>query len=120
MGTDKKYQTFLWSLIIRKVINKIFKMTKLMQWLTVFIIYGAVLGVALRNRLPMRLTEDLQFNLIALPIVLIILFGLYSVGVISYRVATFNGCENDATLLKQEIVEAKNDLFSKGFEFDLD
>lgn len=89
-----------------------------MQWLTVFIIYGVILGAALTDKLPMKVTDDTRYNLLKLPVVLVVIFGLYSIGVIACRVATFNDCEEDAKSLKQEIVEAREDLASKGFKFD--
>merc|ERR1712168_1728287 len=57
-------------------------------------------------------------HLYLFPIYLIIVFGLYSLSVIAYRVATFTDCTEDALELKRQIIEAKQDLLSKGFVFD--
>ncbi|XP_066910366.1 dolichol-phosphate mannosyltransferase subunit 3-like [Clytia hemisphaerica] len=93
-------------------------MTKLMQWLFLLSIYGIFYVTALTETLPLSLTENGKFVVAISPIILVGLFGIYSVFVILYRVATFNDCEKAAEELKKQIVEAKKDLSSKGLKFD--
>merc|ERR1711976_965218 len=57
------------------------------------------------------------FHVQFLPIYAVLLFGIYSVVVILYRVATFNDCPEAAEELRKQISQAKQELGAKGFEF---
>ena len=50
------------------------------------------------------------------PVLLVILFGVYSLVTLIYRVATFNDCEAAAKELQEEIAEAKKELKAKGVD----
>lgn len=93
-------------------------MTKLMQWLLVLCLYGSLYCAALAEVFPVKLTEKTRFGVLVSPIILVILFGVYSVVTILYRVATFNDCEEAAAELREEIKVAKAELSSKGIKFD--
>ncbi|XP_014773126.1 dolichol-phosphate mannosyltransferase subunit 3 [Octopus bimaculoides] len=54
-----------------------------------------------------------------MPLYLIISFACVSLGIIGYRVATFNDCINAASELKQQLKEARKDLEKRGFKFEL-
>ena len=51
------------------------------------------------------------------PLMIVVLFGFYSVLTIAYRVATFNDCEEASKELQKQIGEAREDLRRKGFNF---
>ncbi|XP_017888730.2 dolichol-phosphate mannosyltransferase subunit 3-like, partial [Ceratina calcarata] len=57
---------------------------------------------------------ELKRVILLLPLIVVLLFGLYSAIIILYRVFTFNNCENAAVELQEQIEEAKRDLQSKG------
>ena len=86
-------------------------MTKLQQWLALLSCLGLAWGTALLT-LP-RHTPALLLS----PLLLLIIFALYSVTTIIYRVATFNDCEVAAREIQTQIKEAKEDLKSRGFDF---
>merc|ERR1712142_598075 len=101
-----------------KCLIKIPRMTKLMQWLLVACIYGSLYCAVLGDVLPVQLTHNARMGVVISPVILVILFGVYSVVTILYRVATFNDCEDAAAELKEQIRMAKEDLTSKGMKFD--
>lgn len=88
-------------------------MTKLMQWLTLLLVIAVIWGAAYTNALQPFRTEILWT-----PVMMVVLFGLYSVVTIAYRVATFNDCEEASKELQRQIGEAREDLRSKGFNFE--
>lgn len=90
-------------------------MTKLLEWISVlsavFAVWYSLVGGYIKHS-----AIDNNMNLILVsPILFVILFGLYAVTVVLYRVFTFNNCEVAAKELQAEIVEAKKDLLDKGF-----
>lgn len=90
------------------------KMTKLLEWISVlsafFAIWYSFVGGFVQHPLI-----DKWMNIIMIsPIILVILFGIYAVTVVLYRVFTFNDCEDAAKELQAEILEAKKDLKEKG------
>ncbi|XP_071477293.1 dolichol-phosphate mannosyltransferase subunit 3-like [Diadema antillarum] len=91
--------------------------TKLVQWLTVFVLLASSWSAIVFNLLPMKVDERLREVVWPFPVYLLVAFGCYSVGTIGYRVATFNDCHEAADSLKKEILEARKDLTSKGFKF---
>ncbi|XP_065067072.1 dolichol-phosphate mannosyltransferase subunit 3-like [Rhopilema esculentum] len=93
-------------------------MTKLQEWVFALTLYAILYFLALKNALPFDVSETTKFAIQLSPIILIGLFGVYSVLVIAYRVATFNDCNDAAEELKQQIKEARKDLTAKGFKFD--
>jgi len=93
-------------------------MTKLMQWLLVLMVYGSLYCAVLGDVIHLDLTQNTRLGVAVSPIILIILFGVYSVVTILYRVATFNDCEDAAAELKEQIKMARDDLTAKGMKFD--
>lgn len=50
-------------------------------------------------------------------LVYVLFLGLSGLGKVFYSALKFNDCEEDAISLKQEIIEAKKDLATRGFKF---
>ncbi|XP_057313396.1 dolichol-phosphate mannosyltransferase subunit 3-like [Hydractinia symbiolongicarpus] len=94
-------------------------MTKLMQWVTITLLYGCFYFTALFSDTfsPFH-SKEFRMVIMLSPVILIGLFGVYSVITIAYRVATFNDCTEAAEELREEILEAKKDLTSKGMKFE--
>ncbi|XP_052072649.1 dolichol-phosphate mannosyltransferase subunit 3-like [Mytilus californianus] len=92
---------------------------KLFQWLFGV---GAFLSVWLAVVLEyVGIQSSSSFKslfILPLPLIVLVLFAIYSLGVIIYRVAIFNNCEEASEELKTQIEEAKADLQKKGFKFD--
>uniref|UniRef100_A0A6M2E2D9 Dolichol-phosphate mannosyltransferase subunit 3 n=1 Tax=Amblyomma tuberculatum TaxID=48802 RepID=A0A6M2E2D9_9ACAR len=88
-------------------------MTKLMQWLLGLSIFVAVWGALLSQRMGAADT-----HIWLLPVYTCVVFGVYATSVVIYRVLTFNNCEEAATELKKQIVEAREDLKKRGYKFD--
>jgi dolichyl-phosphate mannosyltransferase polypeptide 3 len=91
-------------------------MTKLVEWLTGLVVVAAVWLALLSGQFGDL--EGKKSLVLYSPLLALITFGLYSVAVIVYRVATFNDCEEAAAELQKHISEAREDLRSKGFKFD--
>ncbi|XP_026314087.1 dolichol-phosphate mannosyltransferase subunit 3 [Hyposmocoma kahamanoa] len=91
-------------------------MTKLLEWISVasavFAVWYSLIGGYVKNPL---IDKYMNFIIVS-PILLVMLFGLYAVTVILYRVFTFNNCEEAAKELQEEIIEAKKDLLAKGIK----
>ena len=99
-------------------------MTKLMEWLAgLAIIIGLWLGI-LFERMNSSNAESVlnikpyPYVVLLWPIGLVAAFGIYSVMVIAKRVHDFNDCQDAAAELRQQILEAKADLKSKGLDCD--
>lgn len=92
-------------------------MTKLLEWISVtsavFAVWYSLVGGYVKHK---YIEENMTFILIS-PIIFVILFGLYAVTVVLYRVFTFNNCESAAKELQAEILEAKRDLHNKGLRW---
>ena len=92
---------------------------KLFQWL---LGVGAILSVWLAVVLEyININSSDSFKtlfILPLPIILLVIFAIYSLAVIIYRVSIFNNCEEASEELKKQIEEAKVDLKKKGFKFD--
>lgn len=89
-------------------------MTKLLEWISVlsavFAVWYSLVGGYVKHP-----AIDRNMNLIRVyPILFVIMFGLYAVIVVLYRVFTFNNCEKASMELQAEIIEAKKDLQDKG------
>lgn len=91
-------------------------MTKLLEWISVasavFAVWYSLIGGYVKHPL---IDKYMNFIIVS-PILLVMLFGLYAVTVILYRVFTFNNCEEAAKELQEEIIEAKKDLLAKGIK----
>ncbi|XP_030026560.2 dolichol-phosphate mannosyltransferase subunit 3 [Manduca sexta] len=92
-------------------------MTKLLEWISVisavFAVWYSLIGGYVRH----PLIEKYMNIILVSPILFVILFGLYAVTVVLFRVFTFNNCEQAAKELQQEIIEAKKDLHDKGLRW---
>ena len=92
-------------------------MTKLLEWISVtsavFAVWYSLVGGYVKHKL---IEENINLIIIS-PIIFVILFGLYAVTVVLYRVFTFNNCEDAAKELQAEILEAKKDLHDKGLRW---
>ncbi|XP_075241623.1 dolichol-phosphate mannosyltransferase subunit 3-like [Convolutriloba macropyga] len=100
-------------------------MTKLMQWFLT-LVAGVSVWILLLTMLPTDIVYSSSASTIDsiislcirfLPIVAIVLFGLYSLAVIGYRVASFNDCQKESDALKLEVEAAKKSLLAKGYKF---
>ena len=105
-------------------------MTKLLEWLSVAVVMGIVWVGAYTDKLLPQYKGEILWS----PVVFVLLFGLFSVLTIAYRlvikclccnfihlpfrVATFNDCEEASKELQRQIGEAREDLRSKGFNFE--
>jgi len=89
-------------------------MTKLLEWLTAGVLLVSVWISILTGKLLPILARDNFYTVLATPVFLVGLFGIYALAVLVYRVATFNDCEAAAKELRLEIEEAKKDLKGKG------
>ncbi|XP_049765689.1 dolichol-phosphate mannosyltransferase subunit 3 isoform X1 [Schistocerca cancellata] len=96
------------------------KMTKLMEWLLGVSLFASIWIALVTRQVHSRLLDEWMFLIKPLPLIVLILFGLYSIAVILWRVYNFNNCEDAAKELQMEIQEAKDDLKKKGFVFDSD
>jgi len=94
--------------------NTVKIMTKLMQWLTLLLAIAVMWMAAYTNTLIPQFRTEILWT----PVMMVVLFGLYSVFTIAYRVATFNDCEDASKELQRQIGEAREDLRSKGFNFE--
>ena len=89
-------------------------MTKLLEWLTAGILFVSLWLSILTGKLYPILAKDNFYIVLATPVILVGLFGIFLGIFLVYRVATFNDCEAAAKELRLEIEEAKKDLKSKG------
>ncbi|XP_015374166.1 PREDICTED: dolichol-phosphate mannosyltransferase subunit 3 [Diuraphis noxia] len=93
-------------------------MKKLTQWVVGVNILSILWLTLLFNQYDSKVSKERFFIIQFLPIILLILFGVFALAVILYRVATFNDCKSAAEDLQAEIKEAKIALQQKGFKFD--
>ncbi|XP_045501290.1 uncharacterized protein LOC123698615 [Colias croceus] len=92
-------------------------MTKLLEWISAISAFFAVWYSLIGGYVKHPLIEA-NMNLILLsPIWLIIVFGLYALTVVLYRVFTFNNCEAAFLELQRQIKEANKDLVAKGLKW---
>nr|CAD7459203.1 unnamed protein product [Timema tahoe] len=89
-------------------------MTKLMEWIFGAILFLGVWAALLTFHLNSGFLKDYSDVIIPFPLIVL----LYAATVILWRVFTFNDCEDAAKELQQQIIEAKEDLQSKGFLFE--
>lgn len=93
-------------------------MTKLMEWLVgaavILIPWASVVTKTIQN----EFTDTHFLSILLLPLVMVALFGLVSVGIIAYRVYNFNDCVEAADELKKQIQEAQEDLKKRGLKMD--
>lgn len=92
-------------------------MTKLLEWISVLSAFFAVWYSLVGGYVKHPLIDKNMTLIVVSPVVLLVLFGLYAVTIVLYRVLTFNNCEKAAKELQAEIVEAKNELKEKGLRW---
>ncbi|XP_035446824.1 dolichol-phosphate mannosyltransferase subunit 3 [Spodoptera frugiperda] len=92
-------------------------MTKLLEWVSVLSAFVAVWYSLVAGYVKHPMIEKNMTLVIVSPLIFVILFGLYAVSVILYRVFTFNNCEDAAKELQEEIKEARRDLQEKGLRW---
>lgn len=66
---------------------------------------------------PDVIQSNYYFHVQYLPIYVLLVFGLTSVAIILYRVATFNNCIEANNELMEQIQQAKAELANLGFQF---
>jgi len=92
-------------------------MTKLVEWLVLLVVFASIWVAYF---LPIELLKDSDPEVKSFvfwsPLIFVVAFGLISVFIIAYRVATFNDCKEAAAELKRQIEEARADLLSKGLK----
>lgn len=93
------------------------KMTKLLEWLFGISVFLGIWCALISRQIQTQLLEEWMYIIIPLPLLLMIIFGLYSATVVLWRVYTFNNCEEAAKELQKEIQQAKADLQQKGIKF---
>ncbi|XP_026811656.1 dolichol-phosphate mannosyltransferase subunit 3 [Rhopalosiphum maidis] len=93
-------------------------MKKLTQWVVGVNILSILWLSLLFNQYDSKISKEYFLVIQFLPIILLICFGVFSLAVILYRVATFNDCKLAAEDLQAEIKEARIALRQKGFKFD--
>nr|BAN21282.1 unkown protein [Riptortus pedestris] len=93
-------------------------MTKLAEWLTGITLYlGIWISLLSRTKQNDALSERWNNIILFLPFITLLVFGIYSLSIILWRVYNFNDCPEAAKELQEQIIEAKNDLKSKGLKF---
>ncbi|XP_021194249.2 dolichol-phosphate mannosyltransferase subunit 3 [Helicoverpa armigera] len=92
-------------------------MTKLLEWISVLSAFFAVWYSLVGGYVKHPMIEKNMMLILVSPIIFVILFGLYAITVILYRVFTFNNCEEAAKELQEEIKEARRDLLDKGLKW---
>ncbi|XP_021928448.1 dolichol-phosphate mannosyltransferase subunit 3 [Zootermopsis nevadensis] len=92
-------------------------MTKLIEWLFGMGIFLGIWGALISRQIKVHLLEEWMSVIVPLPLILVTLFGVYSVIVVLWRVYTFNNCDEAAKELQKEIQQAKADLRQKGISF---
>ncbi|KAH9638288.1 hypothetical protein HF086_003086 [Spodoptera exigua] len=92
-------------------------MTKLLEWVSVLSAFVAVWYSLVAGYVKHPMIEKNMTLILVSPVIFVLLFGLYAVTVILYRVFTFNNCEEAAKELQEEIKEARRDLQEKGLRW---
>lgn len=78
-----------------------------------FAVWYSLIGGYVKH--PM-IEENMRLIIVS-PVIFVILFGLYAVTVVLFRVFTFNNCEDAAKELQAEILQAKKDLHNRGLRW---
>jgi len=87
-----------------------------MDWISCLVVLLSVWCTVVFE-LVQGIPHSIYNAVLVFPLVMIILFGLYSVLIITYRVITFNNCVEAAEELKDQIKQAKLDLTNQGMVF---
>ncbi|EDW97241.1 dolichol-phosphate mannosyltransferase subunit 3 [Drosophila yakuba] len=92
-------------------------MTNLQRWLFYASLFAIPYLSVLLGTVQTPLTTKYFLHIQLLPLVLLVIFGIYSVWTVLYRTLTFNDCPEAAKELQEEILEARKDLIAQGFRF---
>ncbi|XP_016936623.2 dolichol-phosphate mannosyltransferase subunit 3 [Drosophila suzukii] len=92
-------------------------MTNLQRWLFYASLFAVPYLSMVLGAVQTQLTSKYFLHIQLLPLLLLVIFGLYSVWTVLYRTLTFNDCPEAAKELQDEILEARKDLIAKGFRF---
>nr|XP_016936623.1 dolichol-phosphate mannosyltransferase subunit 3 [Drosophila suzukii] len=92
-------------------------MTNLQRWLFYASLFAVPYLSIVLGAVQTQLTSKYFLHIQLLPLLLLVIFGLYSVWTVLYRTLTFNDCPEAAKELQDEILEARKDLIAKGFRF---
>jgi len=89
-----------------------------MEWLVVAAVILVPWTAVVTKTIQNEFTDTNFLNILLLPVVLVGIFGIVSVGVIAFRVYNFNDCVEAADELKKQIHEAQEDLKKRGLKMD--
>jgi len=92
-------------------------MTKLAEWVTCAVLFLAPWLAVVTRQYTSPALESHYISILLLPLLLVALFGVVSVAIIAYRVATFNDCIAANDELQKQILQAKRELSAKGVTF---
>ncbi|XP_033163516.1 dolichol-phosphate mannosyltransferase subunit 3 [Drosophila mauritiana] len=92
-------------------------MTNLQRWLFYASLFAIPYLSVVLGTVQTQLTTKYFLHFQLLPLLLLVIFGIYSVWTVLYRTLTFNDCPEAAKELQDEIQEARKDLIAKGFRF---
>ncbi|XP_044304673.1 dolichol-phosphate mannosyltransferase subunit 3 [Varanus komodoensis] len=93
-------------------------MTKLLRWLLTLALLSTTWATLALDLLGLDLLPPTWYQVLwPLPIYLLVTFGCYALGIIGYRLATFNDCEEASQELQAQIREARDDLTRHGLKF---
>ncbi|XP_037729740.1 dolichol-phosphate mannosyltransferase subunit 3 [Drosophila subpulchrella] len=92
-------------------------MTNLQRWLFYASLFAVPYLSIVLGAVQTQLTTKYFLHIQLLPLLLLVIFGLYSVWTVLYRTLTFNDCPEAAKELQDEILDARKDLIAKGFRF---
>lgn len=92
-------------------------MTKLLEWISVISAFFAVWYSLIGGYVKHPEIEKNMTLILWSPFIFLVLFGVYAVTVVLYRVLTFNNCELAARELQEEIKIARRDLQEKGLRW---
>ncbi|CAD6993530.1 dolichol-phosphate mannosyltransferase subunit 3 [Ceratitis capitata] len=92
-------------------------MTNLERWLMYLSLFAIPYLAIVTGFLQAPVLTKWEIEIQLLPLVLLVLFGVYSATVVLYRTFTFNDCPYAAKELQEQIELARKDLKTKGFTF---
>ncbi|KAH8242998.1 hypothetical protein KR032_003559 [Drosophila birchii] len=92
-------------------------MTNLQRWLFYASLFAVPYLAIVLGTVQTPFTTKYFLHIQLLPLLLLVIFGIFSVWTVLYRTFTFNDCPEAAKELQAEILEARKDLIAKGFRF---
>ncbi|KAH8247280.1 hypothetical protein KR038_001415 [Drosophila bunnanda] len=92
-------------------------MTNLQRWLFYASLFAVPYLAIVLGTVQTAFTTKYFLHIQLLPLLLLVIFGIFSVWTVLYRTFTFNDCPEAAKELQAEIIGARKDLIAKGFRF---